>query len=98
MTLEQKGDSLFGTFEIVATPGMTAPPARPLRGSVKDGKGTLLSEFEARRNINGEEESVKLTVTYDFTVSADKLEGTTKTKTPEMEIPARPFSAWREKK
>lgn len=98
ITLEQKGDSLFGTLEAVAAPGAPTPPARPLRGAVKDGKGTLVSEFDGRRNINGEEEIVKLVVTYDFTVSADKLEGTTKTKSPEMDMPARPFSAWREKK
>ena len=97
ITLQQKGDSLFGTFEVLAPAGAPAPAPRPLRGVVKDGKGTLLSEFEARRNINGDEEVVKLSVTYDFTVSAGKLEGTSTTKAPEMDMPPRPFSAWREK-
>src|SRR5688572_105706 len=59
ITLEQKGDSLFGTWEIVPAAGQPTPPARPLRGALKDGKGTLLSEFEARRNINGEESVAK---------------------------------------
>ena len=97
ITLQQKGDSLFGTWEIVPAAGEPTPPARPLRGAIKDGKGTLLSEFEARRNINGEESAVKLTVVYDFTVSANKLEGTSTTKSPDMDMPPRPFSAWREK-
>lgn len=97
MTLQQKGDSLFGTWQLVAAPNQPAPPARPLRGVVKGDKGWLISEFEARRNINGEEEVVKLSVTYDFTISANKLEGTSRTKAPEMEMPPRPFSAWREK-
>jgi hypothetical protein len=97
ITLQQKGDSVFGSFEIVAPAGAPAPTPRPLRGIVKDGKGTLVSEFEARRNINGEEELVKVSVTYDFTVSADKLEGTSKTKSSDMDMPPRPFSAWRDK-
>jgi hypothetical protein len=97
MTLQQKGDSVFGTWQVVPPANQPAPPARPLRGIVKDGKGTLLSEFEARRNINGEEEVVKLSVTYDFTISADKLEGTSTTRAPEMDMPPRPFSAWRAK-
>lgn len=97
ITLQQKGDSLFGTFEVQAAPGAPAATPRPLRGIVKGDKGTLLSEFEARRNINGEEAVVKLSVTYDFTISTDKLEGTSTTKTPDMDMPPRPFSAWRNK-
>lgn len=97
ITLQQKGDSVFGTFEIVPAAGQPAAPARQLRGSVKGGKGTIVSEFEARRNINGDEETVKLVTTYNFTITENKLEGTTTTKAPDMEIPPRPFSAWREK-
>jgi hypothetical protein len=97
ITLQQKGDSLFGTFELVPAAGQPTPPARQLRGSIKGGKGTLLSEFEARRNINGEESAVKVTVIYDFSIATDKLEGTSTTKTSDMDMPPRPFSAWREK-
>ena len=97
ITLEQKGDSLFGSFEVVPAAGQPAAPARPLRGVVKAGKGTLVSEFDARRNINGEESVVKITVVYDFAIAADKLEGTSTTKSPDMDMPPRPFSAWREK-
>ena len=97
ITLQQKGDSVFGTFEIVPAAGAPAPAPRPLRGTVKGDKGTLVSEFDARRNINGEEEIVKVSVTYDFTIAADKLEGTSKTKSSDMEMPPRPFSAWRDK-
>lgn len=97
ITLQQKGDSLFGTLELVPAAGQPTPPARQLRGIVKGGKGTLLSEFEARRNINGEESAVKVTVVYDFSVSPDKLEGTSTTRASDMDMPPRPFSAWREK-
>lgn len=97
ITLQQKGDSLIGTWEIVPAAGQPTPPARTVRGAFKDGRGTLVSEFEARRNINGEESVAKITVTYDFTVSGDRLEGTSKTRSPDMEMPPRPFSAWREK-
>lgn len=97
ITLQQKGDSIFGTFELVPVAGQPTPPARPLRGAVKGGKGTLVSEFEGRRNINGEESVVKVTVVYDFSIATDKLEGTTTTKTSDMDMPPRPFSAWREK-
>ena len=97
ITLQQKGDSLFGTFELMPQAGQPTPPARQLRGAIKGGKGTLVSEFEARRNINGEESVAKVTVVYDFSVAADKLEGTSTTKTSDMDMPPRPFSAWREK-
>jgi hypothetical protein len=97
ITLQQKGDSLFGTFELVPGAGQPTPPVRQLRGAVKGGKGTLVSEFEARRNINGEESAVKVTVVYDFSIATDKLEGTSTTKTSDMDMPPRPFSAWREK-
>lgn len=97
ITLQQKGDSLFGTFELVPPAGQPTPPARPLRGSMKGGKGTLVSEFEGRRNINGEESVVKITVVYDFSIATDKLEGTSTTKSSDMDMPPRPFSAWREK-
>ena len=97
ITLQQKGDSLFGTFELVPGAGQPATAARPLRGVVKAGKGTLVSEFEGRRNINGEESVVKVTVVYDFSIATDKLEGTSTTKTSDMDMPPRPFSAWREK-
>ena len=97
ITLAQKGDSLIGTWEIVPASGQPTPPARPLRGAFRDGKGTLVSEFDARRNINGEESVAKVTVIYDFTVSGDKLEGTSKTRSSDMEMPSPPFSAWREK-
>lgn len=40
---------------------------------------------------------MKVSVTYDFTIAADKLEGTSKTRSSDMEMPPRPFSAWRDK-
>ena len=97
ITLEQKGDSLFGTLEIVPAAGQPAPPARQLRGVVKGDRGTLFTEFEARRSVNGEESIAKIQVTYDFTISADKLEGTSKARSADSDMPPRPFSAWRGK-
>src|SRR5215207_517952 len=41
ITLQQKGDSLFGTFEILPTAGAPVAAPRPLRGIVKGDKGML---------------------------------------------------------
>ena len=101
LALAQKGDSVTGTWELLdasMAPGGRAAAPRQLRGTIAGNKVSLTTEFEARRSVNGEESVQKLTVVYDFTVAGDKLEGTMTTKGPDMEMPARPFSASREKR
>jgi hypothetical protein len=98
--LRQKGDSVTGTMQLVdapAGPGGGAPTPRPLRGTISGNKVSLQSDAEARRSVNGEESVHKVTVLYNLTLDGDKLAGTTVAQSSDMQMPARPFSARREK-
>lgn len=100
LVLQQRGDSVSGTLQLVDSPagaGGRAPTMRQLRGTIAGNKVALQTEAEARRNVNGEESVHKVTVLYDLTLDGDKLHGTTKARSSDMEMPARPFSARREK-
>jgi hypothetical protein len=100
LVLRQKGDSLTGTFQVVdppVGPDGRATPVRPLRGTISGNKVSLQTEAEARRSVNGEESVHKVTVIYDLTLDADKLDGTMVAKSANMTMPSRPFSARREK-
>ena len=100
LVLTRKGDSVTGTWETLdasAAPSGRAPAQRQLRGTISGNKVSLSMAVEARRNINGEESVHTVTVLYDFTVTGDRLEGTATMKSAEMEMPARPFTAVREK-
>lgn len=97
LVLQQKGDSVSGTFEVLA-PGDAPRPARRLRGTISGDNVTLMSEFEARVNRNGEESTQTITVVYDLTVKGDKLEGTMTNRSGDMDMPPRPFTATREKR
>jgi hypothetical protein len=99
LVLEQRGDSVTGTWELLdaaASAGGRPAAPRQLRGTISGNKVSLSTQVEARRNINGEESVRTMTILYDFTVDGDKLQGTTTAKSSDMEMPARPFSAWRE--
>jgi hypothetical protein len=100
LVLQQRGDSVTGTLEILNAP--TGPGGRPatprqLRGTISGNKVSLSSEVEARVNVNGEESVRKLTIVYDLTLDGDKLEGTMIARSADREIPGRPFVARREK-
>ena len=95
MSLQRKGDSVTGTWEVIS-PSSTPAVARQLRGTIAGNKVSLTTQFEARVNLNGEESARKITVVYDLTLNGDKLEGTMTNKGPNGDMPARPFSAWRE--
>ena len=100
LVLQQKGDSVTGTLQLVdppVGPGGRAPTVRQLRGTIAGSKVSLQAEAEARRSINGEESVHKVTVFYDLTLAADKLDGTMTAKSSDMTMPSRPFSARREK-
>ena len=98
LVLARNRDSVAGTWEILGGPASSNRPApRQLRGTISGNKVSLSTEVEARRSINGEETVMKVTVMYDFTVNGDRLEGTTTTKSADMEMPPRPFTAVREK-
>ncbi len=97
LVLQQRGDSVTGTWQVLGAPAGSPATLRQLRGTISGAKVSLSTEVEARRNINGEESVAKLTLAYDFVVNGDKLEGTMTTRAADMEMPARPFSAVREK-
>ena len=100
LVLEQRGDSVAGTLELVdapAGPGGRAAGPRSLRGTISGNKVSLSSEAEVRVNLNGEESVRKVTMVYDLTLDGDKLEGTLVARAPDREMPARPFSARRER-
>jgi hypothetical protein len=100
LVLDQKGDSVTGTLQLVDPPigpGGHAAPPRQLRGTISGNKLSLSSEAEARINVNGEESVRRVMVVYDLTLDGDTLEGTTGARGPDGEILARPFSARREK-
>jgi hypothetical protein len=92
LVLTRKGDSVTGTWQMLE--GSATP--RALKGTISGNKVSLTSQVQAKRNINGEESVVTLTVVYDFTVEGDKLQGTSTAKGSDMEMPPRPFSAVRE--
>jgi hypothetical protein len=77
--------------------GGRARPPRQLHGKISGNKASLSTEFEARRNINGEESATKVTVVYDLTINGDRLDGTMTMKSADMDMPPRPFTAVREK-
>jgi hypothetical protein len=100
LVLQQRGDSVTGTFQLVDAPaaqGGRAPSVRPLRGTISGNRVSLESEAEARRSVNGEESVHKVTVVYNLTLDGDTLEGTTTARSANIDVPARPFSARREK-
>jgi hypothetical protein len=100
LVLHQTGDSVTGTFHVVdppVGPDGRATTVRPLRGTISGNKVSLQTEAEARRSMNGEESVHKVTVIYDLILEADKLDGTMVAKSVNMTMPARPFSARREK-
>lgn len=94
IVLQQKGDSVTGMWEML-TPGNAPRPPRQLRGTISGNKVTLTSEFEARINRDGEASTRTITIVYEFIVNGDKLEGTMTDRSGDM--PARPFTATREK-
>jgi hypothetical protein len=100
LVLHQKGDSVTGTLQLVdppVGPDGRAPTTRQLRGTIAGTKVSLQTEAEARRSVNGEESVHKVTVIYDLTLDADKLDGTMTAKSADVTMPSRPFSARRER-
>ena len=92
LVLTRKRDSVTGTWQMLEG----SAPSRALKGTISGNKVSLTSQVQAKRNINGEESVVTLTVVYDFTIEGDKLQGTSTAKGSDMEMPPRPFTAVRE--
>ena len=100
MTLTLKGDSVFGTWQVIVPEGGKAPPALRLSGTRTGGKVTLQSEpVERTVRMNDEEQQVKMITGYVFELSGDELRGTTRTWSADhaFDPPDRPFAATRVK-
>lgn len=97
IVLQQKGDSVTGTWQLLDPPAGATVTPRQLRGTISGNKVALTTEFDATVNINGEQSTRKISVVYDFTVDGDKLVGTMTNRSGDMDMPPRPFSAWRDK-
>lgn len=100
LKIDQKGDSLFATWQRGAAEGMPAAAERRLKGVLKDGAAVLVSEpAESRVNRNGEESVIKMVMTLTFKVEGDALVGTQTTSTVDgsMDAMTREFKATRKK-
>jgi len=77
LDLAVKGDSLVGTLTPVAGPNAPAAPKPvPLGGVIKGNGATLIAKSTARVNMNGDEQIVNMTMTWELVASGDTLSGT----------------------
>jgi hypothetical protein len=81
MTLELRGDSVFGTWQVLDAPD--ARPPRALRGALQDGKVKLSAEpTEAVLNVNGEEQRRTIRQNFIATITGDEIRGTIESDSP----------------
>lgn len=95
LELEQKGDSVFGTWTVQNTPAQVPP--RQLRGTFVAGKLVFQAQVEGRVNMNGDERTVKMITTYEATLKGDALDGTMSSKSEDGSIESSPMP-WSAKK
>lgn len=89
LELQQKGDSVFGTWAPQNTPAPVPP--REVRGTFVDGKLTLQANVEARVNMNGDERAVKMITTYTATFKGDVLDGSMSSRSEDGNIESSPM-------
>lgn len=90
VTLEQKGDSVFGTWAVQNTPAPVPP--RQLKGTLRNGQLSLESSpTEAKINMNGNESTVSMRTYYEGTVSGDAIDGTIHSKSEDGTIESPPM-------
>ncbi len=100
MVLELRGDSAQAQWQALQPgPGGQVPPTLELRGTVAGNHVVLTGRQQARIMRNGDESTVGVTVTFDFTVDGDKLTGTRSATSDDglLAGDARPISGVREK-
>ena len=101
LTLEQRGDSVTGSWLQVSPVDDPMPKSRSLRGLAANGTVRLVSEpSEGRIQDGGGERKVSMTTSLEFSVSGDELVGTRRVTSSEGEMvgDGRPFKAVREKR
>lgn len=89
LTLAQRGDSLVGEFVPVTDNGSAG---RPLAFAAKASSSptVFVSTSEGRVNMNGEERTVKMTMTWELSASGDALTGTMSRAMEGMDMPVVP--------
>jgi hypothetical protein len=98
LVLEQKGDSVFGTWQMVD--GARQIPAQKLAGTTRDGTVRLFGTSEARMRSSEGEQVTTMTMEYVVTVDADTITGAIHVHPPEgitVSGEPRKFSGKREK-
>lgn len=101
LTLEPKGDSVFGTWLVLEPAPTNGPASRALKGTFANGVLTLETEpIDRRLRINDEEKIVQMRTRYELKLEGDALVGTTRYVSSSADMdgpPPRPFKATREK-
>lgn len=100
VTLTAKGDSVFGSWQIIEPAERASMPARALKGVYANGSLTLETEpTESRVRLNDEERTLKMITRYAIKVEGDSMSGTSQPVdlSGSIEPPTRPFKAVREK-
>lgn len=99
ITLEVKGDSVFGTWLVLDPAPTNGPASRALKGVFANGTLTLETDLIDRRLIvNDEEKIVQMRTRYELKLEGESLVGTIRNVSSSggMEPPPRPFKATRE--
>ena len=101
ITLEQKGDSVIGTWERGPMEGLPSAPLRKLKGILKGTQLTLQAEPTTAKIQRGDEDpyEVQMVTTYTLTVAPAELKGTESSTSTDGSIqsPERAFTAKRAK-
>lgn len=100
VTLTPKGDSVFGTWQIIEPAERASTPARALKGVYANGTLKLETDpTENRVRLNDEERTLRMITRYEIKVDGDNMSGTSQPVdlTGSIEPPSRPFKAVREK-
>ena len=101
LTLEQRGDTVTGTWQQVSPTEDPMPKARALHGVVANGRVRLVTEPGEGRvlDMGNGERKISVVTTLEFTLNGDEISGTRKSAIDgeEMGGEGRPFRAVREK-
>lgn len=90
LTLEAKGDSVFGTWAPQNTPAPV--PARNIKGAFKDGRLNLVADpTEAHIRRGGEETTVKMVTFFEGTLKDGAIDGTMYSESDDQAIRSAPI-------
>jgi hypothetical protein len=90
LTLEQRGDSLVGQLLPEAGEDGRTPPPVQFAARASGAAATFITHSKARINMNGDERTVDVTVTWELTARGDTLEGTLRRAMEGADAPSDP--------